>query len=187
MELRNEMLQIMHNYQRQMEGSMTDSVFQQVQALLGSHSRERPVENGPNLLRLEQELKKIEGRLPDLSGMFERLSKLEVRLEAVCQALGPNFLTEMRRLDHTQAELVTLNQERFLHTQQEIAQLRQEMQQKDAPSSATTVTVTPQSEYSGVSSSVSVLQTELRLKANPVRGRSQATQESLIRVGSVCL
>ena len=29
--LRNEVLQIMHNYQRQMEGSMKDSVFQQVQ------------------------------------------------------------------------------------------------------------------------------------------------------------
>ena len=43
-ELRNEVLQIMHNYQRQMEGSMTDSVFQQVQALLGSHLREVPVE-----------------------------------------------------------------------------------------------------------------------------------------------
>ena len=43
MELRNEVLQIMHNYQKQMEGSMTDSVFQQVLALLGSHFSELPV------------------------------------------------------------------------------------------------------------------------------------------------
>ena len=107
-------------------------------------------------------------RTVDFFGMLERLSKLEVRFEAVCQALGPNFLTEMRRLDHTQAELVVLNQERFLHFQREIAQLRQEMQQKDPPSSATTVTVTPQSEYSGASSSMPVLQTKLRLKATLV-------------------
>ena len=54
---------------------MTDSVLQQVRALLGSHFREVPVENGPNLLRLKQELRKIEERLPDFSGMLERLSK----------------------------------------------------------------------------------------------------------------
>ena len=88
-------------------------------------------------------------------------------------------------MDHTQAELVTLNQERFLHIQQEIVQLRQEMQRKDVSSSMTTVTATPQSEYLGASSSVSVLQTELRLKATSVLREGSNPQYNEVSIDSM--
>ena len=48
----------------------------------------------------------------------------------------------------------------------------QEMQAKDISSFTSTVTVTPQSEFSGILNPVSVLQAELCLKATKVRGLS---------------
>ena len=47
-ELRSEVVQIMHTFQRQLEIGLTDSVFQRVRAWLGTHLREMPVGNDQN-------------------------------------------------------------------------------------------------------------------------------------------